>query len=223
MLRCEGVCKSYKNRKTGQWFPVLQDVYLSVATNEAVALMGKSGSGKSTLAKIFLRMENADRGKVFLGSEEITKMKGQKLFEFRRNVQFISQRPESFLDPMMTLGQSIDEALIVHSLKKDNEKLGGMLELVKLNTSLLQRYPHQVSGGEIQRICLVRALLLEPKLLILDEPTSMLDVSVQAQIMHLLKEIKAKRKLSYLYITHDRRLAEWLCDRVVTIVDGKLR
>lgn len=223
MLRCEGVCKSYKNRKTGQWFPVLQDVYLSVATNEAVALMGKSGSGKSTLAKILLRMENADRGKVFLGSEEITKMKGQKLFEFRRNVQFISQRPESFLDPMMTLGQSIDEALIVHSLKKDNEKLGGMLELVKLNTSLLQRYPHQVSGGEIQRICLVRALLLEPKLLILDEPTSMLDVSVQAQIMHLLKEIKAKRKLSYLYITHDRRLAEWLCDRVVTIVEGKLR
>lgn len=223
MLRCEGVYKSYKNRKTGQWFPVLQDVYLSVATNEAVALMGKSGSGKSTLAKILLRMENADRGKVFLGSEEITKMKGQKLFEFRRNVQFISQRPESFLDPMMTLGQSIDEALIVHSLKKDNEKLGGMLELVKLNTSLLQRYPHQVSGGEIQRICLVRALLLEPKLLILDEPTSMLDVSVQAQIMHLLKEIKAKRKLSYLYITHDRRLAEWLCDRVVTIVEGKLR
>ncbi|MGM9568830.1 MAG: ATP-binding cassette domain-containing protein, partial [Phascolarctobacterium sp.] len=160
--------------------------------------------------------------KVFLGNEEITKMKGQKLFEFRRNVQFISQRPESFLDPMMTLGQSIDEALIIHSLKKDNEKIGDMLELVKLNTSLLQRYPHQVSGGEIQRICLVRALLLEPKLLILDEPTSMLDVSVQAQIMHLLKGIKAKRNLSYLYITHDVRLAEWLCDRVVTIVDGRL-
>ncbi|MDY2637656.1 MAG: dipeptide/oligopeptide/nickel ABC transporter ATP-binding protein [Phascolarctobacterium sp.] len=222
MLTCEGVCKSYRNRNTGTYFPVLQDVNMNIAANEAVALMGKSGSGKSTLAKILLRLENADQGRVLFDNEDITKMKGRKLFEFRRNVQFISQRPESFLDPMMTLGQSIEEALVIHGLRIEHARIDKMLELVKLNAGLLQRYPHQVSGGEIQRICVVRALLLEPKLLVLDEPTSMLDVSVQAQVMHLFKEIKEKSNISYLYITHDLRLAKWLCNRVVTIVDGRL-
>ena len=222
MLICEGVCKNYTNRNSGEYFTVLQDVHMSIAANEAVALMGRSGSGKSTLAKILLRLEKADKGKVLFQKENIAQLSGRKLFEFRCDVQFISQRPESFLDPMMKLGESIEEALIIHGQKKDDEKIGAMLDLVKLNTSLLQRYPHQVSGGEIQRICIARALLLEPKLLILDEPTSMLDVSIQAQIMHLLKEIKAKNNISYLYITHDMRLAEWLCDRVVTIVNGRV-
>ena len=222
MLVCEGVCKAYRNRYTGQYFPVLKDVSLSINYNETVALMGKSGSGKSTLAKIILHLEKPDNGRVIFGNEDICRMNSRKLFEFRRSVQFISQRPESFLDPMMTLKQSIDEALFVHGLRIDSEKINNMLELVKLNNSLLQRYPHQVSGGEIQRICIARALLLEPKLLILDEPTSMLDVSVQAQVMHLLKDIKAKHDISYLYITHDFRLAKWLCDRVETIVEGSL-
>lgn len=97
-----------------------------------------------------------------------------------------------------------------------------MLDLVKLNVELLQRYPHQVSGGEIQRICLVRALLLEPKLLILDEPTSMLDISVQAQILHLLRDIRKEKQLAYLFITHDKQLTEWLCDRVLHIEQGHL-
>ena len=98
-----------------------------------------------------------------------------------------------------------------------------MLDLVKLNIELLQRYPHQVSGGEIQRICLVRALLLEPKLLILDEPTSMLDISVQAQILHLLRDIRQEKQLAYLFITHDKQLAKWLCDRVLHIEQGQLK
>ena len=98
-----------------------------------------------------------------------------------------------------------------------------MLDLVKLNAKLLERYPHQVSGGEIQRICLVRALLLEPELLILDEPTSMLDISVQAQILHLLKDIRMQKQIAYLFISHDRLISEWLCDRVVRIEQGLIR
>ena len=97
-----------------------------------------------------------------------------------------------------------------------------MLDLVKLNAKLLERYPHQVSGGEIQRICLVRALLLEPELLILDEPTSMLDISVQAQILHLLKDIRAQKQIAYLFISHERLISEWLCDRVVRIEQGRI-
>ena len=138
-------------------------------------------------------------------------------------MQFISQRPESFLDPRQTLGSSLREEFTVFNLPYDEEKIKEMLDLVKLNAELLQRYPHQVSGGEIQRICLVRALLLEPKLLILDEPTSMLDISVQAQILHLLRDIREEKQLAYLFITHDKQLAEWLCDRVLHIEQGQLK
>ena len=97
-----------------------------------------------------------------------------------------------------------------------------MLDLVKLNQELLERYPHQVSGGEVQRICLARALLLEPQLLILDEPTSMLDISVQAQILHLLHDIRLEKQLAYLFITHDEQLAQWLCDRTLHIEGGRV-
>ena len=124
--------------------------------------------------------------------------------------------------PRQTLGSSLQEAFTVFNLPYDEEKIKEMLDLVKLNAELLQRYPHQVSGGEIQRICLVRALLLEPKLLVLDEPTSMLDISVQAQILHLLRDIRKEKQLAYVFITHDKLLAEWLWDRVLHIEQGKL-
>ena len=185
--------------------------------------MGGSGSGKSTLARILLRLLPCDTGKIYFQGQDITNATGKDLSSFRRNVQFISQRPESFLDPRQTLGSSLQEAFTVFNLPYDEEKIKEMLDLVKLNAELLQRYPHQVSGGEIQRICLVRALLLEPKLLVLDEPTSMLDISVQAQILHLLRDIRREKQLAYLFITHDKQLAEWLCDRVLHIEQGKLK
>ena len=164
-----------------------------------------------------------DAGKIYFRGTEITKLSGKELAGFRRAVQFISQRPESFLDPRKTLGYSLREALEVFSLPYAEEQALAMLDLVKLNAKLLERYPHQVSGGEIQRICLVRALLLEPELLILDEPTSMLDISVQAQILHLLKDIRTQKQIAYLFISHDRLISEWLCDRVVRIEQGRIR
>lgn len=223
MLKAENISKSFVDRSDGKNFELLHDVSLELKSGEAVALMGGSGSGKSTLARILLRLLPCDCGKIYFQGRDITKVTGKDLSVFRRNVQFISQRPESFLDPRQTLGCSLKEAFTVFNLSYDEDKIKAMLDLVKLNAELLQRYPHQVSGGEIQRICLVRALLLEPKLLILDEPTSMLDISVQAQILHLLRDIRQEKQLAYLFITHDKQLAKWLCDRVLHIEQGQLK
>lgn len=223
MLKAENISKSFIDRSSGKSFRLLQDVSLEIAPGEAVALMGGSGSGKSTLARLLLRLLPCDAGKIYFRGTEITKLSGKELAGFRRSVQFISQRPESFLDPRKTLGYSLREALEVFSLPYAEEQALEMLDLVKLNAKLLERYPHQVSGGEIQRICLVRALLLEPELLILDEPTSMLDISVQAQILHLLKDIRTQKQIAYLFISHDRLISEWLCDRVVRIEQGRIR
>lgn len=222
MLKAENISKCFVDRSNGKKFELLHNVSLELKPGEAVALMGDSGSGKSTLARILLRLLSCDAGKIYFQGQDITQAKGKDLSVFRRNVQFISQRPESFLDPRQTLGYSLREAFTVFNLPYNEKKIKAMLDLVKLNSELLQRYPHQVSGGEIQRICLVRALLLEPKLLILDEPTSMLDISVQAQILHLLRDIRQEKQLAYLFITHDKQLAKWLCDRVLHIEQGQL-
>lgn len=222
MLKAENISKSFIDRSSGKSFRLLQDVSLGIAPGEAVALMGGSGSGKSTLARLLLRLLPCDTGKIYFRGTDISKLAGKELAGFRRSVQFISQRPESFLDPRKTLSYSLREALEVFSLPYAEEQALEMLDLVKLNAKLLERYPHQVSGGEIQRICLVRALLLEPELLILDEPTSMLDISVQAQILHLLKDIRTQKQIAYLFISHDRLISEWLCDRVVRIEQGKI-
>lgn len=223
MLVAENISKSFTDRASGRRFDVLQDVSLRIAQGEAVALMGGSGSGKSTLARILLRLLPSDGGRLCFDGTDITQATGKSLRSFRRAVQFISQRPEGFLDPRQTLGASIREAFSVFSLPCDEQWIAQMLELVKLNTSLLTRYPHQVSGGEIQRVCIARALLLQPRLLLLDEPTSMLDISVQAQILHLLRDIRREHNLAYLFITHDRQLAQWLCDRTLYIERGRVQ
>lgn len=222
MLRAENISKGFIDHSTGKRFELLDDVSLHIAPGEAVALMGGSGSGKSTLARILLRLLPCDSGEIYFHDTGITKASGKRLYSFRRAVQFISQRPESFLDPGKNLGYSLREGLEIFSLSRDDDRILELLDLVKLNKELLTRYPHQVSGGEIQRLCLVRALLLEPELLILDEPTSMLDISVQAQIMHLLKDIRRQRQLAYLLISHDRLISEWLCDRVLYLEKGRL-
>lgn len=222
MLACKNIYKKYFNRSAGATFTVLENLSLAIDDGAAVGVMGSSGSGKSTLARILLRLEKADSGQIFFDGQDITHKHGAELKKFRLETQFISQRPESFLDPMLRLGQSLREPLAVHGLRYDAARAEELLDLVQLDVAILQRYPHQVSGGEIQRICIARALLLEPKLLVLDEPTSMLDISVQAQILHLLKNIKHLKNLSYLFITHDKALANWLCDEIVVLERGKI-
>lgn len=222
MLELKNIHKEYYDRKEKKSFTVLEDCSLRLAPGEILGLMGGSGSGKSTLARIILRLIEADRGSILLDERDVTQLKGKELLSFRKKVQFISQRPESFFDPVFTLGKSLREVMEIHGLALDEIKLQEIMELVKLKQGLLDRYPHQVSGGEIQRLSLARALLLEPEYLLLDEPTSMLDISVQAQVLQLLKEIHQERKIAYLLISHDRALVEWFCQRSLKLIKGKL-
>lgn len=217
MLKGEAICKKYLDRSSGQTVSILDNCNINVEDGEIVGLMGKSGCGKSTLARILLRLIPCDSGKICFENQDITNASKAQLITFRQKVQFISQRPESFFDPIMKLGKSLREPLEVFNKPVDEVKIKELLEIVKLNEAVLSRYPHQVSGGEIQRLSIARALLLEPKMLVLDEPTSMLDISVQAQILHLLKNIQEERKLAYLLITHDSSIANWMCDRVVKL------
>ena len=217
MLKAEDICKCYPDRNTGRMVTILNHINLNIGPGETVGLMGKSGCGKSTLARIMLRLIPCDSGRIIFAGTDITKATQNELKSFRKQVQLISQRPESFFDPVMKLGKSLREPLAVFNLPPAEEEIAELLELVKLNKAVLERYPHQVSGGEIQRLSIARALLLKPKMLVLDEPTSMLDVSVQAQILHLLKKIRQERNLSYLLITHDKQVASLLCRRVVEL------
>lgn len=217
MLRGENITKAYLERHTGNKKKVLEHCDIAVDDGEIVGLMGPSGCGKSTLARILLRLIPCDEGRILFNEFDVTHKTGKELQTFRQNVQFISQRPESFFDPVMLLGKSLREPLKVFNKSVNEDYIKELLETVKLNEAVLSRYPHQVSGGEIQRLSIARALLLKPKMLVLDEPTSMLDVSVQAQILHMLKNIQKDKNLAYLLITHDRSIANWLCHRVVDL------
>ncbi|MCL2152731.1 MAG: dipeptide/oligopeptide/nickel ABC transporter ATP-binding protein [Oscillospiraceae bacterium] len=225
MLEARNISKIFPGRSRTDKVIALDCVSIRVESGKTLALMGPSGCGKSTLARILLRLIPPDSGEVFYGGEEITHHRGRRLRRFRNQVQFISQHPESFFDPSIRLGYSVLEPLKFFGLYNEAnscERLRGFLKQVKLSTSLLERYPHQVSGGEIQRLAICRALLLRPRFLILDEVTSMLDISVQAQILHILKELQLTQKLGYLVITHDREVAKWMTDNIVEMQAGKV-
>ncbi len=221
MLEAKNICKSYDN-DTKENSLVLDNCNLIIHENEILGLMGESGCGKSSLAKILLKLMSMDKGELYFKGKNITNLKNNKLKFFRQKVQFISQRPETFFDPMMKLYTSLIEPLNIFNIKYDIITIENILEQVKLNPAILNRYPHQVSGGEIQRLSLARALLLNPELLILDEPTSMLDISVQAQILHLLKDLQKSKKMSYLFISHDKDVVNWLCDEVFIMQNGQI-
>lgn len=218
ILEGKSITKTFRSGFGGRPYRALDKVDLALHRGETLGLMGPSGCGKSTLARILLLLIRPDSGQVCFEGCPVTDRRGRELLRFRQKVQLISQRPESFFDPRMRLGDSILEPLTFYGGRQaraaGRERLQHLLAQVKLTDELLTRYPHQVSGGEIQRLSLCRALLLDPQVLVLDEPTSMLDVSVQAQILQILRELKEEHGLSYLFITHDREVAEFMCDRI---------
>lgn len=225
MLEAVDISKTFRRSWGKESFKAVDNVSLKLEKGEWLALMGPSGSGKSSLARLLLRLIEPDEGEVFYQGKNLTRLRGKDLLPFRREVQLISQRPEAFFDPSMKLMDSVLEPLKIHGLYEKEgarEVLGQKLEKVKLNFSLLDRYPHQVSGGEIQRLSICRALLLEPRILLLDEATSMLDISVQAQILRILEELQESDKLTYLFISHDRQLVNLMADRLLEMEDGRI-
>ena len=169
-----------------------------------------------------LRLLPTDSGRIIFQTQDVTQLSQKQLKPFRQQVQFISQRPESLFDPLLKLGASLREPLQIFDLPDSSEIIEAALATVKLSPALLDRYPHQVSGGEVQRLSIARALLLKPKLLILDEPTSMLDISVQAQILQLLKNIRRQEQMAFLFISHDKAVINYMCDRQLYMQEGRI-
>lgn len=198
-------------------------VSLYIPEGETLGLAGESGCGKSTLGRTILKLEEPDSGKILWRGSDITRSGKSQLKEFRKDCQIIFQDPGSSLDPRMTVGNSIEEALIIHDIGEDRARMMGELLLkVGLTPDVMSNYPHELSGGQQQRIGIARALAVNPGLVVADEPVSALDVSVQAQILNLLMELKKELKLSYLFIAHNLWVIRYISDRVAIMYLGKI-
>ena len=200
-------------------------VSFSIEKGETLGLVGESGCGKSTLARIIARLLEPTRGEVIFENQNITDLNLKKLRPIRKNIQIVFQDPHASLNPRMTVGQIVGEALAIYGIargKANTKQVIRLLDTVGLSEDALGRYPHEFSGGQRQRIGIARALALQPKLIIADEPISALDVSIQAQILNLLNDLQKEFGLTYLFITHDLRVIEYISDRVAVMYLGKI-
>lgn len=226
LIATQNVCKTFSNKgmfgkkRKNQ---VLHKINIEIKRKETLALVGESGCGKTTLGRILLGVENLTDGKIFYEEKEITVQKDID-FNIRKNIQMVFQDPYASLDSKMRIEDILMEPLFANkicSTKKEGRELANrLLETVGLSGEHMKRYPHQSSGGQRQRIGIARALAVDPEFIICDEPVSALDVSVQAQILNLLKEIKSKRNLSILFISHDLGVVRYISDRVAIMYLG---
>lgn len=210
----------------GQSVHALSGVSFHINEGETFGLVGESGCGKSTLGKIILNLIPPTSGEVLYEGTEITKLTEKEMFPYRRRMQIIFQDPYSSLNPRMSVREIIAEALETHKVYKTKAETAGRVEEILGKTGigpeLVNRYPHQFSGGQRQRVGIARALALEPRLIVCDEPVSALDVSIQSQILNLLSDLQAEMNLTYLFISHDLSIVRYLSDRVCVMFLGKI-
>ena len=224
MLTLDGVVKHFPAGR-GKTVHSVDGVSLEVGKGEVLGLVGESGCGKSTLARTILQAISADSGHITFDGEKISGIKGKELKALRSAMQFVFQDPYGAFDPKMRLGTSLHAPLRHHGMKDQAERaarIAEMLARVGLEEDMLDRYPRECSGGQLQRLVIARALLLKPKFLICDEPTSALDASIRAQILNLLVELKDQLDLTLVLISHDLRVVRYLCDRVAVMYLGQI-
>ena len=230
LLSVTGLSKHFTVRKG---FPkpkttvirAVEDVSLSIKPGEAFGLVGESGCGKSTAARALLRLIEPDGGEVRFGGHDVRSARGKDLIALRRRMQIVFQDPYSSLDPRQSIGSALTEPMRVHGIARGEEakkRALALLEEVGLPPNAFDRYPHEFSGGQRQRIGIARALTLEPELIVADEPVSALDVSVQAQVLLLLRELRERRGLAFLFVSHDLSVVRWFCDRVAVMYLGRI-
>ncbi len=211
--------------KTVGQVKAVDDVSFYVRSGETLGLVGESGCGKSTLGRSVIRLYEPTSGEVTFKGENFLGIKGDRLRHLRKNIQMIFQDPYASLDPRMTVGQILKQPFVIHGLLTPAErekKVQALLEEVGLKSAHVNRYPHEFSGGQRQRISIARAIALEPELIICDEPVSALDVSIQAQILNLLKDLQKRMNLTLIFISHDLSVIEHVCDRIAVMYLGKI-
>ena len=203
----------------------VEDVTLTIAPGEVVGLVGESGSGKSTIGRLLLRLLAPTSGQVLFEGRDISALNERALRPLRRRMQMVFQDPYASLNPRLRVRDIIGEALDAHGLARGAARaarIGELLELVALQPDYAARYPHEFSGGQRQRIGIARALAVEPRLIVADEPVSALDVSVQAQVLNLMADLRARLGLAMLFISHDLDVVELMCDRIVVLYLGRV-
>jgi oligopeptide/dipeptide ABC transporter ATP-binding protein len=228
LLQVEGLKKYFPIRRgffqkiTG-WVRAVEDVSFMIPRAKTLGLVGESGCGKTTVARLILRLLDADEGQILYNGQDIAELDEREMKPLRKEIQIVFQDPYGSLNPRMTVGQSIAEGLSIAGIRersRQKQRLETLLKMVGMSPASSDRYPHEFSGGQRQRIGIARALSVEPALIICDEPISALDVSIQAQIINLLKDLQKQLELSYLFISHDLNVVGYLCDSVAVMYKG---
>ncbi len=230
LIQVQNLSKHFA-RSSGMWggaggvVRAVEDVSFSIAAGETLGLVGESGSGKSTTGRLILRLIEATRGRVTYNGREVTSLPKDQMRALRREMQIVFQDPYGAFNPRMTVGNIIGEALELRGIKSRGERdreVARFLDMVQMPTDISARYPHEFSGGQRQRISIARALAVEPRFIVADEPVSALDVSTQAEIVNLLLELQGQLGLTMLFISHDLSVVRVLCDRVAVMFAGRI-